>query len=116
MFRLLSFTAHAVVELTVGLATMAAPFVFGFGPAGTLAAVVVGVLIVGLALNAATPQGSSIPIAAHFAFDRGLAAGLLGASLLLALADDRAAATFFAAAAATQLAINVSTRYTAPAS
>jgi hypothetical protein len=116
MFRLISFTAHAAVELAVGLVIMAAPFVLGFGPAGTAAAVVIGVLVVGLALNAATTEGSNIPIAAHFAFDRGLAAGLLGAALLLALAGDRAAGTFFFAAAAAQLALNLSTRYTAPAS
>ena len=55
---------HGALELTLGLALMASPFVFVFGPAASIAAAAVGTLIVGLALAAATldERGS---IAAH---------------------------------------------------
>lgn len=116
MFRLISLTSHAALELLAGLAIMVAPFLLGFGPAGTAIALVLGVLVVGLALNAASTEGSTIPVAAHFAFDRGLAAGLLGAALLLTISGDRAAGVFFLAAAAVLLGLNVTTRYTAQTS
>ena len=113
--RLISLPTHAVLELAGGLLLMAAPFAFGFTSAGLVAAVVVGALVVGLALSAATADGTGLPIAAHFAFDRGIAFGLLGGALVLGLAGDQAAATVFAAASLAQAALNVTTRYVARA-
>ena len=113
--RLISLPTHAVFEMAGGLALMAAPFVLGFSAAGLVAAVVVGALVVGLALSAATADGSGLPIAAHFAFDRGIAFGLLGGALVLGLAGDEAAAAVFAAMSLGQAALNVTTRYTARA-
>ncbi|MDX6698301.1 MAG: hypothetical protein QOE65_1698 [Solirubrobacteraceae bacterium] len=113
--RLISLPTHAAFELAGGLALMAAPFVFGFTAAGLVAAVVVGALVVGLALSAATADGSGLPIAAHFAFDRGMALGLLGAALVLGLAGDQVAAAVFAAFALVQAALNITTRYSARA-
>ena len=109
--RLISLPTHAALELLAGLAVMVAPFVLGFGPAGMVSAVVLGALIAGLALTAASADSSTLPISAHFAFDRGLALGLLGGALVLGLAGDRAAAALFAAAAVGQVALNLTTRY-----
>jgi hypothetical protein len=113
--RLISLPAHGALELVAGLLTMAAPFLLGFGPAGTVIAVALGALIVGLSLAAASTEQGSLPISAHFAFDRGLVIGLLGAGVVLALAGDAAAALFLAVAGAALLLLSLSTRYSAAA-
>ena len=94
---------------------MVAPFLFGFTPAGTVAAVVIGALIVGLSLAAASPEGGSLSIAAHFVFDRGIVFGLLGGSVLIGLAGDAGAALFLALAGVALLALSLTTRYSATA-
>src|SRR3979490_1913575 len=71
-FRLISLPAHGALEMLAGLFTMVAPFLFGFTPAGTVAAVVIGALIVGLSLAAASPEGGSPSTPAHFLFGRAL--------------------------------------------
>jgi len=114
-FRLISLPAHGALELLAGLVTMVAPFLFGFTPAGTVAAVVIGALIVGLALAAASNEQGSLPISAHFAFDRGLVIGLVGGSVLIGLAGDAGAALFFALTGAALLALSLTTRYSATA-
>jgi hypothetical protein len=112
-FRLFSLPFHGALELVIGLATMAAPFALGFGAAGTVVAVVVGALVVGLALSAAVAETGTIDIAAHYAYDLGLALGLLGAGVALAVSGDPAAAIWFTSASAAQLALNLTTRYSA---
>jgi hypothetical protein len=114
-FRLFSLPTHGALELLAGVATMVAPFVFGFTPAGTVVAVVIGALIVGLSLAAASPEQRSLPIAAHFAFDRGLVIGLLGGSVLIGLAGDAGAALFLALTGVALLALSLTTRYSATA-
>ena len=114
-FRLISLPVHGALELGVGLATMAAPFVLGFGPAGLIAGVLVGALIVGMALSTEPGERGSMSVATHFAFDRGLVIGLLGAAVVFGAVADRAAALFFTLAALALLALSLSTRYTAPA-
>lgn len=113
--RIMSLPTHAAIEMTGGMALMAAPFLFGFGAAGLLACVLIGTLAVGLALSAATPETGSMPVAAHFAFDRGLALGLLGGAFALGLAGEIGAGLTLAVAAAGQTALNLTTRYTARA-
>jgi hypothetical protein len=113
--RLISLPTHAVLELLGGLTLMVAPFVLGFGAAGLVAAVAIGALTVGLALSTADQDSRSIHIAAHFAFDRGIAIGLLGAALVLGLAGDVTAAAVFAGASFLQAALNLTTRYSARA-
>ena len=112
-FRLISLPAHGALELLLGMALMASPFLLGFGPAGTLVAVVIGALVVGLALSASLADTGSIDIAAHYAYDLGLAIGLLGAGIALAISGDAPAAFALLTAALAQLALNASTRYTA---
>jgi hypothetical protein len=113
--RLISLPTHAVLELLGGLALMVAPFLLGFTAAGLVAAVAIGALVVGLALSTADNDVRGLNIAAHFAFDRGIAIGLLGAALVLGLAGDTAAAAVFAGAAFAQAALNLTTRYSARA-
>src|SRR3954466_7618235 len=111
VFRLISLPFHGALELAIGLATMVAPFALGFGAAGTVVGVVVGALVVGLALGAAVAETGTIDIAAHYAYDVGLALGLLGAGVVLAISGDTPAAVWFLSASAAQLALNVTTRY-----
>ena len=113
--RLISLPAHGALELLGGFALMASPFVFGFGPAGVVTAVLLGALLVGLALSTASPDGDTLSVAAHHSFDYGIAIGLLGGALVLALADDRPAAIALLAASVAQFALNISTRYIATA-
>src|SRR2546423_1056857 len=84
-FRLISLPAHGALELLAGLLTMVAPFLFGFTAAGAVVAIVIGALVVGLSLATASTEQGSMPIAAHFAFDRGIVIGLLGAGVVVGL-------------------------------
>jgi hypothetical protein len=112
-FRLISLPFHGALELAIGLATMVAPFVLGFGAAGTVVGVLVGALIVGLALGAAVSESGTIDITAHYAYDVGLALGLLGAGIVLAASGDKPGGLWFLSASAAQLALNLTTRYSA---
>ena len=116
-FRLIPFGVHGALELPLGLAAMALPFVLGLSAAATVIAVVVGAAIVGLALASTTDERGrpALPVATHFAADYGVALGLAGAALLVAVADDVTAGVFLGAVAALQLILNLSTRYTARA-
>jgi hypothetical protein len=110
-FRLISLGVHGALELALGLALMAAPFVLGFGPAATIAAVAVGTLIVGLALAAATmDDGGSVT--AHHAFDWGAVLGLAGAGILFAAVGEVAAGTTFVVVALVETLLALTTRYT----
>jgi cytosine/uracil/thiamine/allantoin permease len=109
--RLISLPTHAVLELVLGVAVLAAPFALGFGPAGLVVSVALGALIVGLALSAAPETGTSV--AAHFAYDRVAAFGLVFGALALALANDSVAAVFLAGTGLVQTVLNLTTRYTA---
>jgi hypothetical protein len=110
VLRLISFPMHAVVEIALGLATLAAPFALGFGPAGIVAGVVIGTLLIGLALPAVT-EDRNHSVVAHLAADRGLIAGLAGSALVLALGGEDLAATYFAAGGLLLLALSTVTRY-----
>ena len=112
-FRLISLPAHGAFELLLGVVLMTAPFALGFSAAGTLVAVVVGALVVGLALSAAVADTGTVDIAAHHAYDAGMAFGLLGGGVVLALGGDSRAALVLLLAAVAQLALNFTTRYSA---
>jgi hypothetical protein len=108
--RRISLPTHGTIEMLAGIALMAAPFAFGFGALGTVAAIGLGVLLVGLALSGA----DSLPLATHLAFDQVLGSAFVVAALGLALAGDRAAGTVFLAAAALQFVLTAATRYSRP--
>ena len=105
--RSISLPTHAALELVLGLAVLASPFALGAGPAALVAAVCLGVLMVGLAL--AGPD--SLPLSAHQAFDVALAAALGGGGLGLAVAGDPATGLLLALAGLVQLALLALTRW-----
>jgi hypothetical protein len=109
-FRLISLGLHGALELVVGLALMASPFVLAFGPAATVASLAVGGLIVGLALAAATIENGG-SVATHHAFDWGAVLGLAGAGILFALVGEVAAGTVFVAVALVESLLALTTRY-----
>jgi hypothetical protein len=112
-FRLISLPAHGAMELLVGVLLMAAPFVLAFSPAATVVVVLVGALVAGLALGAAASDTGAIDIAAHYASDLGLAVGMLGAGVVFAVGGDGPAGVVLLAGGVAQLALNLTTRYSA---
>ncbi len=109
----ISLPTHAAVELLVGVLALAAPFALGFGLAGAVASVLVGVCTIGLALDAAEQPTR---VSAHQAFDYGIAFAAVAVAVPLALAGDAAAAVFLGAAGLALLALDLATRYSARAS
>ena len=109
--RFISLPAHGAFEMAGGLALMVAPFLFGFGLAATTFGIVLGVLVVGLALQSTDDTGR---YGAHRDADLGLAAGLAGAAIVVGFAGDSSAAVFFAAMALGGFVLNQVTRYSPP--
>jgi hypothetical protein len=108
--RLFSLPTHAVIELIAGLALMGAPFLLGFGAAGTVVAFALGVLLVGISLGGA----EDLPVSTHIALDHALVIGFLVGSVALALVGDTAAGAVFLVAGLAQLVLTATTRYTRP--
>jgi hypothetical protein len=109
----LSLPAHAAVELPAGVLALVAPFALGFGLAGAVVSTLIGVCIVGLALDAAEHPAR---ISAHQAFDYGIAFAAVVAAVPLALSGDAAAALFLGAVGLALLALDAVTRYSQRAS
>lgn len=109
--RNLSLPVHGTIELAAGIATMIAPALFGFAPAGIVVSFVLGAVLIGMSLPLATP-GSSM-LAWHRDFDSVFLLGTAVAALVLALAGQGAAAIFLAALVAVQSALHLGTRYSA---
>ena len=115
-FRLIPLPVHGALEMLTGLFTMAAPFLFGFGPAAAVVAVAVGAVIVGIALAGSASDGGrgSLSISAHYALDYGVTLGLFGAAAAVGANGDFAAMVVLALIASVQLALNLATRYSLP--
>ena len=107
MTRTISLPNHSALELVGGLVLLAGPFLLGAGPAGMVAAISLGALLVGLAL--AGPD--SLPISAHQAFDLTLVAALAGGGLGLGLAGDPAGGLVLGVVGALQLTLVTLTRW-----
>ncbi len=111
VLRLVPLPIHSGLEMLLGLALMIAPFALGASPAGLVVGVVVGALVVGLSLQALDAGGRPpLPVSAHYAADFGLALGMAGGALVLAV-DDMTAASILGAAAVAELALTLTTRY-----
>jgi hypothetical protein len=77
----------------------------------------VGVVVIGLGIGSASGSAGergAISVAAHAAYDSGIAIGLVGSGILLGIAGDGAALLVLAVAGLLQSALSASTRYTAP--
>jgi hypothetical protein len=109
----ISLPTHGAFELPVGVFALIAPFALGFGPAGAVLSLLIGVCIVGLALDAAQLPTQ---VTAHQAFDYGIALAAVLVAVPLALAGDAAAALFLGGVGIALLALDAATRYTARAS
>lgn len=108
MFRRLSLPAHALVELTLGLALVVSALALSLGVAGTLALFTAGVVLTGIGLGAV----DSLPLAAHQALDRTIATLMAAAAVGLALGGEVAGAAALVAVAAGQLVLAGTTRWT----
>lgn len=109
----ITLPTHAAFELLVGLLALVAPFALGFGLAGTVLSLLLGVAVVGLALDAAHQPAQA---SAHQAFDYGIAFAAVFVAVPLALAGDAAAALFIGAVGSALLALDAATRYSLRAS
>jgi hypothetical protein len=105
--RSISLPLHSALELLGGLALLAGPFVLGAAPAGLVAGVSLGALLVGMAL--AGPD--ALPLTAHQSFDLMLVAVLAGAGLGLALSGDLAGGVVLAIVGALELTLVSMTRW-----
>ena len=110
--RPLTLPAHGGFEMLGGLLTMAAPFVLGFEIAGATIAIVLSVVLVGLALAATDDE---FPVITHHAADLAVSLGALAAAVAVGIAGDDRAAAFFAVAGVAHLVLNLFTRYTSRA-
>ena len=111
--RSIPLPVHAAASVLGGLALVALPFILGFSVGATALSVVLGVILVGVALDEVEDDTRSLPLRAHFSFDVALGVLLAAAALVLALAGDVVAASVFSVGALTHLALTLATRYTA---
>ncbi|WP_354697432.1 hypothetical protein DSM112329_03059 [Paraconexibacter sp. AEG42_29] len=111
--RLVPLPVHAVLRMTTGLLTMAAPFLFGFAVPATIMAIIVGSIVVGVSLIASPDERgrTSIPVSTVHALDWATVIGLLGAAAVVAADGDAVAGIVLTAIGAAQLAGNLTTRY-----
>jgi hypothetical protein len=111
--RLIPLPIHAALRMASGLALMVAPFLLGFGPAGTLVAVVVGAVVAGVSMSGVADERgyTALPVSTLHAFDWGTVLGVFGGAAVLAIAGDAIAAVTLASIAALWLIDNLSTRY-----
>jgi hypothetical protein len=107
--RYVTVSAHGVVELVFGLATLVSPFLLRFDSGGILAAVALGSLLIGLGVSIGDDVRSSL--GSHHLCDLllVLATGLV--AFALAVAGQESAALFFAVLAVLESGLNVATRY-----
>ena len=103
---------HGAIDLTAGLALMAAPLVLGFGAPATFVALALGALFVGLGLATTAPEGRGIVApSAHAAYDIGLGAGLIAAGFAVGVAGDVVAFSVLAGVGVAGLLLTGFTRY-----
>ncbi len=112
--RGIPLSIHGALEMLAAPAIMVAPFLLGFGPAATIATVSVGVLLLGLAIQAEAPE-PSVPLSAHAGFDYALAAfaALSGVAIGL-ITGEWYAPVFLIGVGAAQVALTVATRFSQP--
>lgn len=109
--RPISLPLHGAFELLLGIVALVAPFALGFTAAGAVVSVLLGVLAIGLALDATQTRR----VATHHIADYGIAFAAVALSLPLAIVGDAAASLVLAAVGIAQLGLNASTRYSARA-
>jgi hypothetical protein len=103
---------RASLLMVLGTVLLVAPVALLMGPAAMVAGLFTGALSVGIGIAGTGTSGrGTIPLLAHKAYDRGLAAGLLLTAIAFGAVGDTGALALFAGAALAQLLIGVNTRY-----
>jgi hypothetical protein len=105
--RSISLSLHSALELLSGLMLLAGPFLIGAAPAGLVAGVSLGAVLVGIAL--AGPD--ALPVTAHQSFDLMLVAAMAGGALGLGVSGDLAGGLVLAVVGALQLTLVSLTRW-----
>jgi hypothetical protein len=105
--RSISLSLHSALELLGGLVLLAGPFLIGAAPAGLVAGVSLGAVLVGMAL--AGPD--ALPITAHQSFDLMLVAAMAGGAVGLGISGDLAGGLVLAVVGALQLTLVSLTRW-----
>jgi hypothetical protein len=114
LFRSIPLSVHAGLETIAAPAIMAAPFVFGFGQAATVASVIIGILLLSLALQVPGPQ-RSVSLSQHASFDYALATFATAAGLAVGFVTGAwEPAVFLVGIGAALVALTASTRFSAP--
>jgi hypothetical protein len=116
VMRAIPLSIHGALEMIAAPAVMVAPFLLDFGQAATVATVLVGALLLGLALQAEAPQ-RTVPLSAHAGFDYMLAAlAVLSGGAIGLIGDEWQAGIFLVGLGAAQVALTAATRFSAPRS
>lgn len=111
VFRYIPLSVHAGLETLLGPAVMVAPFVLGFGQAATVVCVLIGVMLLGLALQLPGPR-RSISLSAHASFDYALALFAIFSGLALGIDTGTwEPAVFLVGIGAAMVVLTASTRF-----
>ena len=111
--RGIPISVHSALEVFAAPAIMVAPFLLGFGPAATTIAVLLGVALLGLALQLETPT-RTMPLRAHAGFDYLLALAAATGGLAVGLiTEEWNAAVFLVGVGVAMVALSASTRFSA---
>jgi hypothetical protein len=109
--RGIPLSVHGALEMLAAPAIMVAPFLLGFGQAATVASVLLGALLLGLALQVEGPR-RSVPLSAHAGFDYLLAVAATLGGLVIGLGTDEwSAGVFLVGVGVAMVALTASTRF-----
>jgi hypothetical protein len=107
-------SVHSVIEVIAAPAVMVAPFLLGFGTAATVLTVLLGVLLLGLALQAEGPS-RTVPLSAHAGFDYVLAFTAVVGGIAVGVATGEWSSAVFLVGVGVALAmLAASTRFSVP--
>jgi hypothetical protein len=117
LLRLVPIHVHAALETLLAPAMIAAPFAFGFEPAAMIAAVVLGVLLMGTALATGASLGRAgvsdrgMRVSAHASVDLGLTFAAAACAVAFGFGGEPVAGLFFGVVAILHGALTTTTRY-----
>ena len=116
LLRLVPIHVHAVLETLLAPVLIVAPFALGFEPASMIAAVVLGMLLMGTALATGASLGGTardggLRVSAHASLDLGLAFAAAVSAVVFGFSGEPVAGLFFGVVAILQGALATTTRY-----